>query len=195
MIIGVDVDGVLADFNRDYIEKVIEVSGRDVFPARPFDIPCWSYPEHYGYTKKEVSAAWEAIKASRNFWVNLMGYPATEGFLDFLDSIDKDNDVYFVTSRVGVNVKVQTETWLYEHGMNRPTVLISSEKGLCANALKMDYYIDDKNENCDQVVEVSGADCFMLAQPWNEARFGCIRIDSIVDFEKVLKEARGEYRS
>lgn len=194
MIIGVDVDGCLADFNRDYIEKVIEVSGRDLFPPRPFDIPCWSYPEHYGYTKKEVSSTWEAIKESRNYWVNLMGYPATEGFLEFLESIDGYNDIYFVTSRVGVSVKVQTETWLYEHGFDSPTVLISSEKGLCANALRMDYYIDDKNENVRDVVEVSGADCFMLAQPWNEPQFGSIRIDSLVDFKKVLKEANGEYR-
>lgn len=193
MIIGVDVDGVLADFNRDYIEKVIDLSGRDLFPARPFDIPCWSYPEHYGYTRREVSEVWTQIKLSANFWVNLQGYPSTEGFLEFLDSLDGNNDIYFVTSRVGIRVKHQTETWLYEHGFNKPTVLISSEKGLCANALKMDYYIDDKNENVRDVVEVSGADCFMLAQPWNESQFGCVRVDSIVDFQKVLKEALGEY--
>ena len=53
MRIGFDVDGVLADFNKRFIERVIAITGRDLFPPRPFDIPTWNYPEHYGYTAEE----------------------------------------------------------------------------------------------------------------------------------------------
>ena len=36
MVIGLDVDGVLADFNTPFIARIIQVTGRDLFPPRPF---------------------------------------------------------------------------------------------------------------------------------------------------------------
>jgi len=170
MRIGVDVDGVLADFNSSYIDKMIEVAGRDLFPPRPFEIPTWAYPEHYGYTQGEVSAAWKSIKQSDHFWFNLEPYADTEAFLEELCGFDVDHDIYFVTSRVGEIVKAQTEYWLMKHGFAVPTVLISSEKGEICHALQIDYYLDDRTENCQSVADLSpNTHGFMLSRPWNQA--------------------------
>lgn len=150
MRIGVDVDGVLADFNKTYIDRVIQVTGRDLFPARPFVIPCWDYPQHYGYTGAELSAVWSLIRKDTTFWRWLsvcdQTVPDAVRLLNF--QTRAGDDAYFITSRPGLLAKRQTEQWLYDLGMDNPTVLICDQKGVAANALNLDCYIDDRPENC-----------------------------------------------
>ncbi len=171
MRIGIDVDGVLADFNTAFILRVIKETGKDLFPRRPFDIPTWNYPESYGYTNDEVHAVWTAIKADPQFWLNLPPYADTLQSLSVLSQKSHEgNDLYFVTSRPGINAKSQTEKWLRENGFkDRPTVLISSEKGLCAEALNLDAYIDDRDLNVRDVSDARGQNTktFLLDRPWN----------------------------
>lgn len=185
MVIGVDCDGVLCDFNKNYINLVIDVTGRDLFPPRPFEIGTWNYPESFGYTKKEVSASWDRIKESDSFWFSLSSYgEEVEKFAEFLEIIEQPT--YFITSRIGKDVKGQTEDWLYQHGFGTPTVLISSEKGECCHALNIDYYIDDKNENCQDVCKKSPDTVVcMLARPWNQF-IDIPRIKSLTNFMEVI---------
>ena len=184
MKIGFDVDGVFADFNSSFINRVIKVTGRDLFPPRPFDIPTWNYPEAYGYSNKEVNAAWENIKADKAFWFMLPAYHDTTTTLKDIGSNTNNNDIYFITSRPGVLAKAQTEDWLQFNSQSHiefPTVLISSEKGLCADALDLDAYIDDRWENCQDVrierkeqcadgTEICKTKVYLLDRPWNQGK-------------------------
>src|ERR1044071_6225241 len=138
--IGVDVDGVLADFNTSYIDLMIKSTGKNLFPLKPFDIPTWNYPEHYGYTKEEVSNAWKIIKENPHFWVGLGRYAYTKDVLDQLTKADNTkHEVYFITTRVGVQPKIQTTKWLIQNGFfGLPSVIISSNKGPVAAGLDLD---------------------------------------------------------
>ncbi len=192
MKIGFDVDGVLADFNRSFIERVIAVTGKDLFPLRPFDIPTWDYPQHYGYTDAECSAVWENIKADATFWYQLFPYDGVPEFLSKLHS--GNHDIYFITSRPGIQAKAQTENWIEFHNFglkteafSYPTVLISSDKGRCAVALKLDLYIDDRTENCLDVNHSSPATkVVMLARPWNTAQQGILRVETLDQFATFI---------
>jgi 5'(3')-deoxyribonucleotidase len=192
--IGVDIDGVLADFNSTYVERVIAITGRDLFPPRPFAIPCWDYAPIYGYTKEEEKLAWVSIIEDPTFWAKLSPYADTEDSIKFLVRlIAEGHDVYFVTARPGLNSKKQTEDWLRRMGMPSPTVLISHSKGLCADALKLDAYIDDRWENAVDVV-TRGVKTFLLDRPWNSvqdaAQRGIVRVTSVVSaFGSVFPEA------
>lgn len=193
MVIGVDIDGVLADFNTNYIDLVREVTGRDLFPKGYTwaDIETWSYPETFGYTDAEITKVWDHIAASRTFWRTLRPYASTYNFLYDLSGLE--HDVYFITSRIGKREQMQTMDWLIEFGWktdHAPTVLISSKKGECCHALKVNLYIDDKNENCEDVVkQAPDTECWMLAQPWNSitGRPGIIRTGSIDGFFNRIK--------
>lgn len=184
-------DGVLADFNTTFINRVVEVAGKDLFPPRPFDIPVWDYPESYGYTAEDTSRVWESIKSDNKFWQNLEGYPDTTESLSRLNDVAiSGHDVYFITSRPGVAAKLQTERWLKRHGyLPTPTVLISSKKGLCARALLLDKYIDDRRENVIDVAYSTGMtpppQTYLLDRPWNRTEGSAmdrvIRISALVE--------------
>ncbi len=192
MKLGFDIDGVLADFNTAFINRVVKVTGRDLFPVRPFDIPLWSYPKYYGYTANEVNATWDSIKADTTFWLNLAPYPTTLKFAHMLQSLTSHDghDIYFITSRLGDRCKAQTERWLEIHGLAlRPTVLISSDKAACCWALKLTAYLDDNFDNAVAVGQQiarsgSGTVSFLLDRPWNQQPAGTsangeyLRVDS-----------------
>jgi 5'(3')-deoxyribonucleotidase len=174
--IGVDVDGVLADFNTSFIERVIKVTGIDRF-GKGFIPTTWNYPESVGYSPEEVAAVWEDIKGDPYFWRNLPAYAHTAQVLTYLSHLQHiGHDVYFITARPGVVAKKQTEEWLqYKCRMQylaapSPTVLISSNKGLCAQVLNLDIYVDDRVENVLDVLNKRGCATFMFAQPWNTSR-------------------------
>lgn len=192
MILGIDIDGVLADFNSSYIELVKEVTGRDLFPEgyNREQIKTWNYPEYHAYTKEEIDKVWEVIAESYDFWYDLNAYEDAEAFGMALQ--DLDTATYFITSRIGKRVKEQSEDWLTKHlGIVNPTVLISSQKGECCHALKVNYYIDDKNENCQDVLTRSPKTlCAMLARPWNSLEGisggNIIRVASLQEFQEVI---------
>lgn len=159
-IIGVDVDGVLADFNTDYRRLLCETTGRDLFNGETPEIgkgcwepPCWYYAEHYGYTKEEDKRVWDImLRDSHTFWQNLQPYPGSPQFLQSLRLVNAD--VYFITTRPGLSCKHQTEVWLERHGYPRPTVLIArGDKGGVASTLRLTHFIDDRPENCIDVKE------------------------------------------
>lgn len=193
---GFDVDGILADFNAAYIALCIETSGRDLFPARPFDIVTWNYPESYGYTAEEVSRVWEVIKADTTFWFELEPYAGVVKFRKALANLlSNGHDVYFITSRPGENAKTQTEAWLWRHlaMLEWPTVLISSDKGACARALKLTHYIDDRNENLADVVAYSPTThTYRMQQPWNQHIEGTRVVSNLEQFSKVLDDLVGQ---
>jgi hypothetical protein len=89
--------------------------------------------------------------------------------------------------------------------MWNPTVMISGEKGFVAKALKLDAYIDDRWDNCVDVVNATRIEhkhveldicdtqvsytydypcrVFLLSQPWNAGKSmaGVERIDAVAD--------------
>lgn len=186
--IGIDVDGILGDFNTSFINKVIEVTGEDKFPPRPFDITTWNYPQAYGYTEEQTSAVWEVIKADDKFWAELPPYEETVECLEHLAALNEEGHyIYFVTNRPGVKAKTQTEDWLNNNGFTDfPTVLISADKGGMAKALELDWYIDDKTGNITDVFEKSpNTNSFLRSRTWNE-NDGVPVIPSLAEFLRMI---------
>lgn len=184
--LGIDLDGVLCDFNTKFIDVVIKVTGQDLFPPRPFDIPCWNYPEFYGYLKPDVTAVWDYIKSSSYFWECLPTYESTtEDLHQLYGRFLAGDDITFITSRPStatITAKRQSELWLlhkFGGGKNHqfiPTVIVTSEKGDAARLLELDAYIDDRWENCldvacteDENAKNIGVKVYMVDRPWNRA--------------------------
>lgn len=187
-VIGVDLDGVVCDFNRGYRKALIDASGRDLFIGET-DPPCWNYAQAYGYSKDEDTAAWKHMTASSTFWASLRPLPGVADFLFALDASTRFDTpparVYFITSRPGIDAKGQSERWLQSMGYECPTVLIVGvragdvDKGLLASALGLTHFIDDKPENVLAVKGTRGSACQVYCpqrrynereQPWLRAK-------------------------
>lgn len=190
MKLGIDIDGVLADFSSSFIQRMIDVTGVDKFPSRPFDVPVWNWWFHYGYTEDEVKSTWDSVKSDGTFWANLNPYPDAPQAVEELTKLWENLDeIYFITNRVGIKSKLQTEAWLINFGTGLlPTVIVSPEKGLCCRALKLDFYIDDNVENCEDVRDHSFTNCLMLAKTYNHDIPKVPRLPSILEFFNAIKQ-------
>ena len=163
--VGCDVDGVLACFVTGFADRLAEIAGDKVvngavlrqlakdtaaFPT------VWDWPQLHGYTNDDVRAAWESVEQDDTFWQNL---PVIEPeAVELLNALAMDgHEVYFLTARLGIKAKWQTEQWLLAHGMLMPTVIITEQKAPVAKALELDCYIDDKLSNVNLVMRSARA--------------------------------------
>lgn len=147
-------------------------------PVGPAYPNTWYYARAAGVSKEDEIKTWDAIKASQKFWRDLPAYPGTRSFLETLRE-QWYWEVYFITNRMGMAPKRQTETWLNSYGYNHPTVLISVDKakGKICQALDLTHYIDDKPENVLDVLRDSPTtNITLMRRPWNT---GMTRIENV----------------
>lgn len=168
MKIGLDIDGVLAAFEPDYGELLVEVSGRNLLPKdfhNGWQPTTWFWERELGYTKEEEAAVWKVIQSSPDFWFNLAPLCPEVNLADLCEK----EEVYFITHRKGGNVKAQTEDWLrMVYDIETPTVLLSGNKGPLASGLDLDIFVDDRDKN---LWAVKGArrecECYVINYPYN----------------------------
>lgn len=186
--IGIDVDGILADFNTPFRELVKAQTGISL-PEISSNYPdTWYYHKVGGVTNEQDKLLWKTIANDPCFWENVPEYPDAIGFLERLKLDFYHDDIYFITSRSGDNAKKQTENWLEDLWFNGPTVLISSNKGYCCKALKLTHYLDDRNENCQDVRDTSiDTNGYMLDRPWNEKQYDVPVLFKINEFLNILE--------
>lgn len=166
MQIALDIDGCLADFTSSYAKRLVKVTGENLFPT-PLTIPCWDWDKHYGYSAEQIAATWEAIAKDKLFWFKLEAIPDPEVFIR-INVLSKDNPVYFITNRMGLNCKQQTEKWLYERGINYPTVIIAGNKRPIIEALKIEFFIDDRLETMNELAGLRKPHFYLKDTTYNQ---------------------------
>lgn len=177
MNIACDLDGVLISFNDGFAKVLRNINPQvvcDTFdPSFP---PIWAWPQSYGYSAADESAAWNEAKFSGLFWRSLFPYASAWKDLEYLDSLRSSNDIYFVTSRPGPTAKVETEDWLAGHGYPKPTVIISNsqrKKDFCY-AAEIDVLVEDKPETLlDLPLTVKSV---LIQRPYNAGYWGYFNV-------------------
>lgn len=180
-----DIDGVLADFIAGFTAMA-----NAMFPGVPVtrthEQPSWrGFP---GMTETQVAAVWERIKTSRVFWLSLSPL-ITPAESERVNDLQIEHDVYFCTARVGKYAKNQTEDWLTDHGIWRPSVVISNRKGEFCKAVQADAAIDDKAANASFIDwNTDGRTrSYLLDRPYNRVpqefmASGVRRVSSLTEF-------------
>lgn len=192
--IGIDIDGVLANFVGAFSKLAHERFGK---PAKlPYEQVDWDWA-NAGITEKEISKLWAVIRATENFWQTLEPYP-----VDLLLPVSLQHDVYFITHRVstaGRSTTEQSARWIqYHYGIKFPQVIPTRFKGDVADALQLDAFIDDKPSNIIEVAKrVPEADVFVLDAGYNRVPEldGFPRVKSVDYFlrEVIVDTERSEY--
>ena len=175
-----DIDGCLANFNHGYGDLLIKLEG-DKLPedwkTNPEWPPVWFWDRDAGYSKETEEKAWDTITSDPKFWQTLEPLEGAREVLMNLNGQVKAGkiEVYFITHRPGVKAKLQTENWLYDHGIDFPTVLIASNKVPFLQAIKANFFEDDKAETVQDVSRASRSDewpdfkLYLKMAPYNKA--------------------------
>lgn len=199
MNIGIDIDGVIANFTDSYAPLLTAETGI-IFPKASSEWPTEWYWDRAAMKAAGISAdtaeaiegkIWEGIRNSA-FWGQLAPLPNAKLTLrTALDMRYAGHNIYFITARPGNFSKLLTEAWLKEHGFEYiPTVLITADKGPIARGLALDVFIDDRPENCSEVWEASHKTrVFLVDAPYNRdyEHEGVERVGSALEALNLLQ--------
>jgi hypothetical protein len=120
-------------------------------------------------TSRQQRKLWSHVESIEDFWQTLS--ELEPGVLSRLAAIASDRrwEVIFLTKRpetIGSTAQVQSQRWLESKGFTLPSVyVVQGSRGRIAAALGLDIVVDDRPENCLDVVVDSKARAILV---WRE---------------------------
>ena len=213
--IGFDMDGVLADFASAFRAAEVRLYGprpgiaagtpeaeEEEQEQRPSDgepTEVKSSELTPRELKRRRDTVWRAIQATENFWETLS--PMSEGAVARIQDMMLRHrwEVFFITQRPGTDgdtVQRQTQRWLVKQGFELPSVLVlGGSRGAAAQALRLNYHVDDSPQNCIDVMSDSCAKAILVLSDDDEnmrlqaRRLGIGTVQSIGAALDVLEQA------
>jgi len=120
-------------------------------------------------TSRQQRKLWRHVESIENFWGTLA--ELEPGVIRRLASIAAERrwEIIFLTKRpqsAGATSQIQTQRWLESKGFPLPSVfVVQGSRGRIAAALGLDIVVDDRPENCLDVVVDSKARAILV---WRE---------------------------
>ena len=215
MRIAFDLDGVLADLHEPFVREAIKLFpeldaakiGAADIGASPDDETRKKDDDPIGLpaaasvavSSRQSDAVWKAVAATENFWESLK--ECEPGAIARLFKLAEERkwEVLFITSRpksAGRTVQRQSQRWIHRHGFELPSVyVVHGSRGRVAEALKLDVVIDDRPDNCLDVVLESKAGAILVwrgsqgSVPASAKRLGIAVVSSVAACLDALTEA------
>jgi hypothetical protein len=161
--LGIDVDGVIADFRSAFRALAERELGR---------LPADAEAE---LSRQEVDKLWEVVAGTSNWWLSVPAYEPDQLARLYDRARLSRWEVFFLTSRppsAGDSVQLQTQVWLEQYGFYLPAVLTTpaGARGELARALRLDLALDDRMVNCLEIISASNAKAVLIARGLDEPR-------------------------
>jgi hypothetical protein len=217
MRIAFDLDGVLADLHTAFTHAALSlypeldraaIAAPSVGASPPVDgvddgvgseAPGLPDSAPLPLDRRQLDAVWKKLRSTPNFWEGLS--EIERGAIGRLAAIAEQRrwDVLFITSRPsssGSTVQRQSQRWLQAMGFTLPSVyVVHGSRGAVAQALDLDVVVDDRPDNCLDVVLGSKAGAVLIWRgpqervPASAKRLGIAVSSSVEECLAVLAEA------
>jgi hypothetical protein len=199
-----DLDGTLASMDAALQHEAEHLFGAGVSLRGVKTSPDEDAPEGddtQPLTRRQLRQLWDRVLKRENFWQTLAEIePGSVARLAAL-AAKHQWEVIFLTQRppcAGHTAQRQSQRWLHDHGFEFPSVYVmNGSRGRVADALALDVVIDDRPENCLDVVTESKARALLVwrdvpaSVPPAAARLGIEPVFSMSEALDVLEQAGG----
>lgn len=214
MRIAFDLDGVLADLHTPFVRtaarlfpdldrEVLESADGTSSPPADLDAPphedAPQAQPRAALSTRQTDAVWRELAGTENFWEGLD--EIEPGAIASLASLADERgwEVLFITSRPrsrGRTVQRQSQRWLQARGFPLPSVyVVHRSRGRIAEALAIDVVVDDRADNCLDIVLESKAGALLVwrapqsSVPASTKRLGIGVVPSVARVLEALVEA------
>lgn len=181
MRLGIDLDGVVADFNEGWTRLHREEFGSEVTPEM---VTTWDGLHHVaGFTDMETFWRWARPNVRRpSIFRHLTPYP---GALDTLRRLDAlGHRIVIVTTKPNW-ARVDTLRWLADHEVPTGEIHITFRK----SDVPCDVYLDDSPHVLAELVRHrSDAHICRFVRPWNDELDGTVAVASWDDFDDFVTD-------
>lgn len=189
----IDMDGVLADFWHGF-SRILQHLNPEVELTSCITRESWGYTDE---EKKVLTEGWSVVRESNLFWRRLPKIVENSTFLR-INALRRRNEVYFVTSRVGLHPKKDTEGWLIYHGVSCPTVIVAthgfnttSDKPPCnkveiALGIGITHAIEDAPEQAAGLKNMC-PHTYLIDRPYNRHREEFKRVKLVDEFLTIVE--------
>jgi hypothetical protein len=179
--IAFDLDGVLADMESELVRQAKllfgDAIGASEPAADPADAPDESVPAgdpaentpavlKLKMTGRQQRRLWRHVESIEDFWETLV--EIEPGAIERLAALASERrwEIVFLTKRpqgAGRTSQRQTQRWLASKGFDLPSVfVVQGSRGRIAASLDLDIVVDDRPENCLDVVVDSKARAILV---------------------------------
>jgi hypothetical protein len=217
MRIAFDLDGVLADLHTPFVQTAARLfPGIDPVALTSADIAASPPPEEEPaaeegaerlvpspptvvLTRRQTEVVWRDIARTENFWESLD--EIEPGAVSTLARVADERgwEVLFVTSRprsAGRTVQRQSQRWLEARGFPLPSLyVVHGSRGRIADALAIDVVVDDRPDNCLDIVLESKAGALLVwrgpaaSVPISAKRLGIAVVPTVASVVDALVQA------
>lgn len=187
-MVGLDIDGVLADFLSPFLLRLEERIGKGPIPAA--SLRSVRLSAHPALTEEAVRECAEAVRRDPGFWGGLDSLLSPEQWRR-LEHLSQRGQLSFITHRTGHeswDIHAVTSGWFRRHGITNPDVhLVEKEKSAVVEKLGVMLFVDDNYENCQDVAERTDARVLMPHHPYNRD-FLHPGVTRVMHFNEVFTE-------
>lgn len=186
-MLGLDIDGVLADFISPFLRVLATRMGNG--PIDPESVTDPNFMNHPLVTAEIISECIATISDDPKFWEALAPLASKKQW-QALDSLSRERNLVFITHRYEretYDIGQVTRDWLRNHGVSNPVVYFTqSHKSELIGKLNVELFVDDRHENCHDIAENTDAVVLMPHRSYNQS-FSHPRVRRIHDLEELFR--------
>lgn len=186
VVVGLDIDGVVADFLPAFLRYVEKRIGNG--PISADTITDLSFKQHPYLSEKTIEECMVAASYDPDFWRDLSPL-LSRGEWQELDTLNRKGQLVFITHRYEretYDIHQVTCDWLKSHGIVKPAVHFTQESKVhLVENLGVGLFVDDRYENCQEVAEKTQAMVVMPHRLYNQS-FTHPRVKKIRNFSELF---------
>lgn len=177
---GIDIDGVMYEWDRTAGYML-----RNVLPNSPYskDGPIGRPSTNWGYLKDNIAPEHWSWLWKEGVQLGLFRHGHLfPGTIEAIRKLSECGDVIAITSRPKQAVH-DTMAWLaYQNLPISGLHILTNEEPKSSVLPHCDVYLDDKPENCQDLLENTAGNVFLMTRPWNTWSMFSPRVSGWSDF-------------